>query len=104
MASLSPCAMHVLGWDCGRFDALTCLTSFLVMVVLCERLPGTEVKLGAWYRNAAVLFIALSMATGERLMDDVFPHAYPFVQSTTKTVERWRREGFTPEKIAGSKI
>ncbi len=73
--------MHGLGWDSARFDAMVCLDCFLVMLILCQRLGSRRIRLPAWYRNAAILAIAFSMASGEGLMNNEDPQPFPFIHT-----------------------
>jgi hypothetical protein len=77
-AACAPLAMHLFGFDSARWDALVCVESYLVLVTICWKMPGEGFVLPAGYRNAAVLVIALSMATAETLMDGKEPNAFPF--------------------------
>ncbi|HWZ50593.1 MAG TPA: hypothetical protein VNW54_03935 [Granulicella sp.] len=95
VAASSPVWMHLLGWDSARWDALVCLETFLVLLILCRSLPGGTVLLPGEFRNATILVIALSMATGETLMDGKEIHTFPF-SGLTNLVHSVRQVGWTP--------
>ena len=78
VAALSPLTMNMLGFDVGRFNSLACFDCLLVLLVVCPRAGETPIALPAWYRNAAILAIAVSMASGEELMDHKTIRPYPF--------------------------
>ena len=81
IATLSPLLLLLIGWDDARWDALVCVEAFLVLLVLARELPEAGLALPAGYRGAAVLVLALSMATGESLMDREVVNQYPFTMS-----------------------
>lgn len=96
IASLSPLLMNVLGFDNVRWNALACLETFLVFLLLSRALGGSNVQLPPWYRSVTILLLALGMASGEGLMDEKEPHAFPFVTSTMHLVHATMEAGRIP--------
>ncbi len=78
VAAAAPFAMHLQGVDVGRFNAWVVVDCFLVLAVVCPREGEVRIELPSWYRNATVMTIALSMASGEGLMDYRGVNQYPF--------------------------
>ncbi len=77
-AAVAPFAMHLQGFDVGRFNALIVVDCLLVLAVVAPRGNEGRIVLPSWYRNATVMTIALSMASGEGLMDYRGVNQYPF--------------------------
>ena len=72
----SPLAMHIFGWDVGRWNGLVCLTSFLALVVTIRFTNGTALVASIGRQRLAVVVLLCSMASGGLLMwreDKVFP-------------------------------
>lgn len=72
----SPLAMHIFGWDVGRWNGLVCLTSFLALVVTVRFTNGTALVASIGRQHLAVVVLLCSMASGGLLMwreDKVFP-------------------------------
>ena len=78
VAALAPIAMGAVGIDTGRWYALAGLTTFLVLGCVCRYAPGGVVTLSPAVRRAAVIAIALGMASGGGLMDHSQILPYPF--------------------------
>jgi hypothetical protein len=76
-ASLSPLAMHLLGWDLYRWDALAVWTSFLVFVLLTPNMP--TLRLSSRAKQAALALMVLNAAAGPGLIDANPIHAFPDV-------------------------
>jgi hypothetical protein len=70
------------------------LAAFLVLLLLAREAP-TGWTLPAGYRNAAILTIALSMATGETLLDYQGVNGFPFFQ-VLRHEANWLRHGLPP--------
>ncbi len=96
---IAPMGMHLIAWDAGRFDALATLNVFFVLLVVCRTLPAERMPNPVWFRNAAILVIALNMATGETLMDGEKINVFPFVQSTKDLMHSARQNGWTPPSL-----
>jgi hypothetical protein len=96
VAAFSPLFMHVLGWDNARWNALACLTIFLVLLTLTRSLPVPSIALPAGYRNAAILVIAVSMATGGGLLDDQEIKTFPFATPTREMLDMMRHGRWSP--------
>lgn len=79
-ASLSPLAMHLLGFDVARFNAMTILTSFLTLLVVCRFTEGTPRGLSLRGHYAVLLVILLNMGSGDLLMDGRSVRSFPFVR------------------------
>lgn len=78
VAAIAPFAMHSQGFDVGRFNAWIVVDCLLVLAVVAPRIGEGRIALPSWYRNATVMTIALSMASGEGLMDFRGVNVYPF--------------------------
>jgi hypothetical protein len=96
VAAFSPLFMHVLGWDNARWNALACLTMFLVLLMLTRSLPVPYVALSAGYRNAAILVMAVSMATGGGLLDDQEIKTFPFASPAREMLRMMRHGRWDP--------
>jgi len=96
VAACSPLAMHIFGFDSARWDALVCVESYLVLLTICLKMPGETLALPSGYRNAAILVIALSMATAETLMDGKEPNTFPFRTPGQIAVHSLRPSQWTP--------
>jgi len=96
VAAFSPLLMHVIGWDNARWNALVCLTMFLVLLTLTRSLPVPSIALSAGYRNAAILFIAISMATGGGLLDDQEIKTFPFASPAREMLNMMRHGRWDP--------
>jgi len=94
-AAISPLFLQILGWDTARWDAMTGLETFLVLLVLCSTLPVTAIALPRGFRNAAVLAIALSMITGEGLMDKEEINTLPFSRPMRELMKSIKHNGWT---------
>ena len=79
VASFVPLMMNFLGWDVGRWWALTELTAFLTMLTV-QRAAGAsfDPKETEIFKRTAVWLIALNMASGTGLMDFVRTNTFPF--------------------------
>lgn len=84
-ASLSPLLMHVLGWDCARWNVNTLLVTFLALLVLSQHLPGIAISFSTADRNAVILLIAISMASGSGFFDRFETRPFPFFPSLMYT-------------------
>lgn len=80
LAGLSPLAMHLLGFDVARFNALVVLTSFLVLLVACRFTNGHLVELPTRMRHWVLLVMLLNMASGDLLMDGRVARPFPFIR------------------------
>ena len=98
-AALSPLLMHIIGWDNARWNALACLEEFLVLALLVRSRPEARLDLPTSYRNAAVLVMALSMVTGESLMDYRTPHWYPFTVPVRSLVQTLKQHSWEPPAL-----
>jgi hypothetical protein len=95
-AALSPLLMHMIGWDNARWDALVCLEEFLVLGILVRARPEFGLALNHGYRNATVLVMALSMITGESLMEFREPNWYPFTESVRSLAHTLHQRSWQP--------
>ncbi len=77
-ASLAPLAMNLLGWDVGRWYALAGLNCFLTLLCVCQFVPGNSLPEYSAFVRAAILVIAISMASGGFLMDHLEIRPFPF--------------------------
>ena len=77
-ASLAPLAMNLLRWDVGRWYALAGLNCFLTLLCVCQFVPGDPLPEYPAFVRAAVLVIAISMASGGFLMDHREIRPFPF--------------------------
>ena len=78
VAGLAPIAMGAVGIDTGRWYGLAGLTTFLVLGCVCRYGPGGFVGLSPAVQRAAIVAIALGMASGGGLMDHSQVLPYPF--------------------------
>jgi hypothetical protein len=76
-ASFSPFLLSVAGWDFPRWDALVCLQSFLVFMVIQRNRASIDAPVGERTRNLAIFLIAIGMATGKPLMDRAEIDSFP---------------------------
>jgi hypothetical protein len=82
-ASLAPLAMHLLGWDLYRWDALANWTALLVFVLLA---PQAGVALTRLQRNVVVALMVLAAAGGPGVMDKQALHGFPDVHQVPAAV------------------
>jgi len=76
LCGCSPLAMHIFGWDVGRWNGLVCLTAFLVLVVTVRFTNGPALAASMGRQRLAAIVLLCSMASGGLLMwreDKVFP-------------------------------
>ena len=72
----SPLAMHLFGWDVGRWNGLVCLTAFLALIVTVRFTDGPALTMSVRWQRVATIVLFFSMASGGLLMwleDKVFP-------------------------------
>ena len=96
LAALSPLFMHVLGWDNTRWNTLVCVETFLVLLLLARDLSVPSLALSPAYRNAAILVIAVSMATGGGLLDDQEIKTFPFASPLREMLDMMRHGRWSP--------
>lgn len=94
LAVLSPLAMNLFGYDFARWMMFVVLAAFLELLLLARE-ASTAWTLPTGYRNAAILTIALSMATGETLLDYQEVNGFPFFQ-VLRYDANWLRHGLPP--------
>ncbi len=80
LASLSPLAMHLLGFDVARFNAMVILTSFLALMAVCRFTAGRPVALSPRLHRAVLLVLLLNMTSGDLLMDGRTVRSFPYVR------------------------
>jgi hypothetical protein len=97
LAVLCPLAMNLFGYDFPRWMVFVVLAAFLILLLLAREAPPTGWTLPAGYRNAAILTIALSMATGETLLDYQGVNGFPFFQ-VLRHEANWLRHGLPPPR------
>lgn len=80
-AALSPLLLHVLGWDAGRWNALTILTSFLVLTTTSFYAPTQEPtpfpSQTVW--SSLLLVCLLNMSSGGLLLGEAPVRNFPFI-------------------------
>lgn len=86
LASLSPLAMHLLGFDVARFNAMVILTSFLVLLTVCRFTEGPPVALSPRLHRAVLLVMLLNMSSGDLLMDGRTVRPFPFIRELPQTL------------------
>lgn len=86
MAALSPLAMHLLGFDVARFNAMVLLTSFLTLLAVCRFTQGAPASLSRRQHQAVLLVMLLNMASGDLLMDGRTVRPFPFVRELPGTL------------------
>lgn len=86
VAALSPLAMHLLGFDVARFNAMVIVTSFLALLAVCRFTDGAPVALSSREHYAVLLVLLLNMASGDLLMDGRTVRAFPFVRELPGTL------------------
>lgn len=86
VASLSPLAMHGLGFDVARFNAMVILTSFLTLLTVCRLVGGTPVRLSPRLHHAILLVLLLNMTSGDLLMDGRTVRSFPYVRELPQTL------------------
>ncbi len=82
VAALAPLSMNLLAWDVGRWYALASLCCFLVLLTIARYAPGRHLDHASAFQRAAILAIALGMASGGLLMDHLTGRFYPFFTSS----------------------
>jgi hypothetical protein len=83
-AGLAPLAMHLLGYDVARFNAMVILASFLVLLAACRFTTGKPIALSTRMRHCVLLVMLLNMASGDLLMDGRLARPFPFVRDLPK--------------------
>lgn len=80
-AALSPLLLHALGWDAGRWNALTILTSFLVLTTTSFYAPAREPapfpSQTVW--SSLLLVCLLNMSSGGLLLGEAPVRNFPFI-------------------------
>ncbi len=94
VAMLSPLLMYLFGWDAARWDALMCLESFLVLLVLVRTTRGQVVRLPMEYRYASIVVIAVGMATGGSLLDAKSENRFPFLLDLHRVSDEVKQDGW----------
>lgn len=77
-AVLAPLALYVIGTDGNRWNAVSALAAYLVLLLLCRALPAGRAPLSNAERNAAMFVLAINMATGFGLFYDSSETMFPF--------------------------
>ena len=85
-AGLSPLAMHLLGFDVARFNAMVILTSFLALLTVCRFTEGPPMALSPRLHHAVLLVLLLNMASGDLLMDGRTVRPFPFIRELPQTL------------------
>ena len=103
-AGLSPLALHLVGWDCVRWNTLAITTSFVVLLAV-TRLAG------AGYRESdvrgtrgspalaivAVPLVVMNLVTGVTLFDNREVQSFPFRDHVDYVRDAWSgRAAFPP--------
>ena len=86
VASLSPLAMHGLGFDVARFNAMVILTSFLTLLTVCRLVEGKPVRLSPRLHHAVLLVVLLNMTSGDLLMDGRTVRSFPYIRELPQTL------------------
>lgn len=94
-ASCAPLSMNLVGFDVGRWWALSGLTTFLVFCLVCGYVPGPGIRLGTAALRIAMMIVALNMACGDGLIDpgstiQAFPYTTE-IKQTMKTMLQHQR-------------
>ncbi len=84
VAVLSPLCMHLLGLDQVRWNTWVAVDAYLALGVLAMHLPGEQLRVSAWERNALLLAIAIGMAGGHGLFNGAQVNPYPFFPKFTQ--------------------
>ena len=95
VAGLSPLAMHLLGFDVARFNALVIVTSFLILLTACRYTTGPTVALTHRMRHTVLLVMLLNMASGDLLMDGRVVRPFPFIRELPQVLSL-RHAPWTP--------
>jgi hypothetical protein len=80
-ASFAPLLLNAIGWDIYRWYALMTLDAFIVSTIVCRRCLADHsitLEFTARQRNAAIVLIALNMATGVGFLDGRQLDTFPF--------------------------
>ena len=75
---LSPLTLHFLALDGVRWNVWVVVDAFLALCLLAMHLPGDRLTITLAERNAVLLAIALGMAGGYGLFNNVQVNPYPF--------------------------
>ena len=104
VAGLSPLALHLVGWDCVRWNTLAITTSFVVLLAVTR-------SVGAGHRESdvrgtrgsvalaavAVPLVILNLATGVTLFDNREVQSFPFRDHVGYVRDVWAgRAAFPP--------
>lgn len=84
LAALAPLSMFLLGVDGARWNTAGTLVLYLEFLLLCRALPQHRFTISAAQRNAAILVLAINMASGMGLFDDETIHPYPFIPALSE--------------------
>jgi hypothetical protein len=98
-ASLSPLAMHLLGWDVARFNAWVVIAAYLVLLTVCQFSSGAAVSLSPAIRNAMIMALLLNMASGGLLMDDRVVSSFPFLPEKPFTIQSLHPSAWSPPSL-----
>jgi hypothetical protein len=102
VAGLSPLALHLVGWDCVRWNTLAITTSFVVLLAV-TRLAGagprdSDVRGSPAMAIVAVLIVVLNLATGVTLFDNREVQSFPFRDHVDYVRDAWAgRTPFPPQ-------
>lgn len=78
LSSSTPLLMYLVGWDCARWNVSCLLATYLTFLLLSRTLPRDTVPFRLADRNAAILLLAINMASGAGLFDGFQIHPFPF--------------------------
>jgi len=82
-AALAPLLMNLVGWDVFRWGALMVLTAFLTLLMVEQAVGGAAVwPTGVAWQRAAMVLIALNLASGVGFLDGYRTGTLPFPELT----------------------
>jgi hypothetical protein len=97
VASLSPLAMHLFGWDGVRWNTLAVTTSFLVLLAVVtatsspdsSAVPASAANRSPWLFPACVFLVLFNLGTSVTLFDGFDVQSFPFRNHVAYLRDLW---------------
>jgi hypothetical protein len=102
VAGLSPLALHLVGWDCVRWNTLAITTSFVVLLAVTRAAGHREADARGTRGSPALAIVAvplvvLNLVTGVTLFDNREVQSFPFRDHVDYVRDAWAgRAAFPP--------
>jgi hypothetical protein len=98
VVGLSPLALHLVGWDCVRWNTLAITTSFLVLLAVTRSIGAgrheSHMRGSPALAAVAVVLVVLNLVTGVTLFDNREVQSFPFRDHVDYVRDAWA--GRTP--------